>query len=98
MRNTTAKKMSDHLMVAGPNLFFGSRRNGSEGFAKLCFARTSGQSRMQAAWQMNGNLDHGADSRAWKCISNFSRSKKCPATWWLPDKPLSEEKLPKIAL
>jgi hypothetical protein len=31
-------------------------------------------------------------------LRNATVQKKCPATWWLPDKPLSEEKLPKIAL
>ena len=51
-------------------VFFGSRRNGSEGFAKHRFALTSGESRMHAAWQMNGNVDRSADNPEWNHTSN----------------------------
>jgi len=75
------KKMSGNLVVGGPNLLSGYRRNASEGFAKNCFAPTSGQSRMQAAWQMNDDVGNLDNLGAWKRISNFSHAKKGTANW-----------------
>jgi hypothetical protein len=71
-----AQKISGNLVVAAPNLPFGSRRNGSEGFAKHCFALTSGQSRMQAAWQMNGDVSNCVNLCITTSIAISPRTKK----------------------